>query len=72
MKKVLLVAAVAGLSMVSCKKDYTCTCTTTDSTDPSVNSSFSYTGKMKKSDADTWCTNYKVTAGTLSTNCSLK
>lgn len=27
MKKVLLVAAVAGLSMVSCKKDYTCECT---------------------------------------------
>jgi len=27
MKKVLLVAAVASLSMVSCKKDYTCECT---------------------------------------------
>jgi hypothetical protein len=29
MKKILLVAAIAGLSMVSCKKDYTCTCTAT-------------------------------------------
>lgn len=29
MKKVLLVAAVAGLAMVSCKKDYVCECTTT-------------------------------------------
>lgn len=27
MKKVLLVAAVAGLAMVSCKKDYVCECT---------------------------------------------
>jgi len=27
MKKVLLIAAVAGLAMVSCKKDYTCECT---------------------------------------------
>lgn len=29
MKKVLLIAAVAGLSMVSCKKEYTCECTVT-------------------------------------------
>ena len=27
MKKILLVAAVAGLAMVSCKKDYVCECT---------------------------------------------
>ena len=27
MKKVLLIAAVAGLSFASCKKDYTCECT---------------------------------------------
>ncbi len=29
MKKTLLVAAIAGLAMVSCKKDRTCTCTST-------------------------------------------
>ncbi len=29
MKKVLLVAAVAGLAMVSCKKDYVCECSNT-------------------------------------------
>lgn len=29
MKKVLLVAAVACFTLVSCKKDYTCTCTYT-------------------------------------------
>jgi len=28
MKKVVLVAAVAMLSLASCKKDYTCECTT--------------------------------------------
>ncbi|MCW3076657.1 MAG: hypothetical protein JWO32_1266 [Bacteroidetes bacterium] len=31
MKKILLVAAVAGLTMVSCKKDRTCTCTNSSS-----------------------------------------
>lgn len=29
MKKVLIIAAVAGLAMVSCKKERTCTCTMT-------------------------------------------
>lgn len=29
MKKILLIAAVAGLAMASCKKDYTCECTQT-------------------------------------------
>ncbi len=29
MKKILLIAAVAGLTMASCKKDRTCTCTST-------------------------------------------
>ncbi len=29
MKKILLIAAVAGLAMASCKKDRTCTCTQT-------------------------------------------
>jgi hypothetical protein len=29
MKKTLLIVAIAGLAMASCKKDRTCTCTTT-------------------------------------------
>jgi hypothetical protein len=29
MKKILLIAAVAGLTMASCSKDRTCTCTAT-------------------------------------------
>lgn len=31
MKKILLVASIAGLTMVSCKKDRTCTCTNSSS-----------------------------------------
>ena len=62
MKKILLVAAVAGLSLVSCKKDYTCECTTTSTSynngvatvgTPIVSSGG--TGKMKKDDAKKDC-----------------
>lgn len=30
MKKLALVIAIAGLSLASCRKEYTCECTTTD------------------------------------------
>jgi hypothetical protein len=57
MKKVLLVAAVLGLAMVSCKKDYTCECTvTTYSNGASASQTTSgATGKMKKADATSKC-----------------
>jgi len=62
MKKVLLIAAVAGLSLVSCKKDYTCDCTTTSTvymngtatTGTPTNTSTDL-GKMKKDDAVAKC-----------------
>ena len=53
MKKVLFIAAVAGLSLVSCKKDYTCECTVT-SNGQSVSGSGA-TGKMSKKDAEAKC-----------------
>lgn len=43
MKKVLLIAAVAGLAMVSCKKDYVCECTNTSTFPGSVSSTSKYT-----------------------------
>jgi len=73
MKKVLLVAAVAGLAMVSCKKDYTCECTTTDN--GTVVSTTTVTGKMKKKDADSWCTGNvtsSVPGSTIKMECKLK
>ena len=55
MKKVLLIAAVAGLSMVSCKKDYTCTCTVTDN---GQTTTYTYQLKdVKKKDAKASCNN---------------
>ena len=40
---------IAG-TMSSCKKDYTCECTATDTT-----LNITYTAKMKKKDAQSWC-----------------
>lgn len=72
MKKAIMIAFVAGLAMASCKKDYTCECTTKDSsgTIPSVTASA--TAKMKKSEAEDWCTGQKSTVGTITTSCELK
>ncbi len=65
MKKVLLIAAVAGLAFASCKKDYTCECTTTyvvnGVTQPSTTAE-GKTGKMKKADAETKCNEGDITA----------
>jgi hypothetical protein len=59
MKKILLIAAVAGLAMVSCKKERTCTCTTTTtSTSGTVTTgqpSTTVYKKVKKGDAKDMC-----------------
>lgn len=54
MKKILLIAAVAGLSMVSCKKDRVCTCTETPTSGVVVNYKVTYYNS-KKSDARLLC-----------------
>jgi hypothetical protein len=56
MKKVLLMAAVAGFMMTSCKKDYTCKCTDKDGKEV-----ITYTAEMKKKDANTWCDSWHNT-----------
>ncbi|MBL7930763.1 MAG: hypothetical protein JNL60_02620 [Bacteroidia bacterium] len=57
MKKILLLAAVAGLMAVTCKKDYTCECTTTMTTPSGTTTTTAEgkTGKMKKADAEKKC-----------------
>ena len=75
MKKVLLIAAVAGLSMVSCKKKYTCECTTTYNGTTTTSSGTS-SEKMKKKDAEAECNkgdaSITINGQTSSTECSLK
>ncbi|MGZ3866817.1 MAG: hypothetical protein ACXVC6_01540 [Bacteroidia bacterium] len=63
MKKVTLfaVVAVAALSLASCKKDHTCTCT--DSTTYSGYTVVTTTkAKSTKKDAAAWCTGVTTTA----------
>jgi uncharacterized lipoprotein YehR (DUF1307 family) len=69
MKKLSILSALAlVVSLTSCKKNYTCDCSGNSST-----GSITYTAKMKKKDAQTWCTSwdnsYKSVGGG---SCSLK
>ncbi|MDO9000729.1 MAG: hypothetical protein Q7W45_13255 [Bacteroidota bacterium] len=81
MKKILLIASVAGLAMVSCKKDRTCECKTTSDAPGFTSSTTVYTVKKSKktSDITANCVSYtsKQTAPTASTyyygqDCELK
>jgi len=72
MKKVYMMLAVCAIALASCKKEYTCECSYTDSTDPSFNSTVSYTFEAKKSEAETVCGDYSVTAGGTGWSCKLK
>lgn len=68
MKKLLVLAIIAGaFTMTSCKKEYTCTCTT-------AGTSVDYkTGsKVKKSDATKWCDAYDASAKIGGGSCKLK
>jgi hypothetical protein len=69
MKKTLLIVALAGLAMTSCKKDYTCECLDNDRNDPQ---DISYTyKKVKKKDAQKSCDTQNTAAAGLWT-CKLK
>ncbi len=55
MKKVLLVAVIAGFAMTSCKKNYTCTCNVPAS-GGSAAATYTYElKKVKKKDAKASC-----------------
>lgn len=75
MKKLLLcVAVVSAFSFASCKKDHTCTCTTTH-TDGTPSSTMVYTViDSKKADAKKMCIDRTETSGgdTETSTCELK
>ncbi|MBA3664452.1 MAG: hypothetical protein H0W61_09625 [Bacteroidetes bacterium] len=73
MKKILLTAAIAGLSMVSCKKDRNCTCTDSDSTGGAAYVSTTTIVKSTKAQAKANCVSTKYTDGgvTFTSNCVL-
>lgn len=77
MKKLIPVAAVAALAMMftSCKKDYTCTCTTT-SGGTTIGTTDVALGKQKKKDAETACNGHASSSSvggvTVAVSCKLK
>ena len=80
MKKIVLVVAVVGLAMASCRKDRTCTCTSTSDAPGFVSSTEVTVYKdSRKRDAKIACQSYtgKMTAPVASPyssgqNCELK
>jgi hypothetical protein len=66
MKKVLVVAAVAMMALVSCKKDYTCDCTVLGQT------SSTEFKDVKKKDAQEACDEASVALTILDGSCTLK
>lgn len=73
MKKVALFAAVVfAVGLTSCKKDHTCECTTTDSSNTISDVTVSTTINDTKSNAEDACTALETSVGTLSTSCAIK
>jgi hypothetical protein len=71
MKKIAVLAIFAGaMSFASCKKNYTCTCTTTEPGYPNITSST--TIKDTKSKAKTTCSNESATVGSVATTCAIQ
>jgi hypothetical protein len=74
MKKIAAIAAVALIGVIvlpSCKKDYTCVCTTTIAGAPAQTSEFSL-GKQSKKDAEAACSAKVTTGGVAVMECKLK
>jgi hypothetical protein len=69
MKKFIAIAALGVLTLASCKKDYTCTCT---STSGGLTASVSTTINDTKKNAEDTCSAKSASAGGASTTCAIK
>ncbi len=69
MKKIIAIAAMAVLVLSSCKKDYTCECTTTGNGQTATASS---TVKATKKDAKEACESGSSSASGYTTTCAIK
>ncbi len=69
MKKVVVFAALAMISLASCKKDYTCNCTTTNDGVQQASSSYTITDHL--SDAEAKCNEGDSQVGGVKTECDL-
>ena len=69
-KGLFIVAVIATVGFVSCKKDYTCTCTAKDSSGATI-ATTSGTVTAKKKDAKAACENGNSSAGGSTITCVL-
>jgi hypothetical protein len=69
MKKIILLSGLTLLTLASCKKDWTCTCTSTSSL--GTFSSSATIADMKKSDAKAECDSGDATASGVTVDCEL-
>jgi hypothetical protein len=73
MKKITLLAAVViAASFASCKKDYTCVCTTSDTSNGYAASYTFDLGKIKKKDAKANCDAAGSTWSSIGYSCEAK
>ena len=70
MKKMAFILMAAGLTLASCKKDWTCECTTTYADGTTSSSSRTITDHL--SDAQASCNDGDSTSAGVSTDCNLK
>lgn len=63
-------AAVAMISLSSCKKDWVCECTTTDA-DGNEYGTTTSSFTAKKKDAESSCSNLETSSGGATTSCEL-
>jgi hypothetical protein len=55
MRKLVMICIVAAFA-TSCKKDYSCVCTSTDTSNGKTHTTVdTYKAKSNKKDADAWC-----------------
>jgi len=73
MKKLSLfaVAALFAVGFTACKKEYTCTCTTTEATNNTTTSTIIDLGKLSKKDADTQCDARVTSVSGFTTTCAV-
>ncbi|MFM7473724.1 MAG: hypothetical protein ACKO00_07385 [Crocinitomicaceae bacterium] len=69
MKKLMILCAVL-LALASCKKDWTCKCTSTTSQGTYSNSTT--LSDLTKSDAKTECNSGDISAGVVTVDCELQ
>jgi hypothetical protein len=71
MKKTMILGAFASLLMVSCAKDYSCKCVTTESISGTQNTQTTVINGKKK-DAQAACEAQSVTVSTVIKTCGLE